>query len=71
MSTYPEVYTNFSFVYIPTMSLKLRAGVEINTDNNEEAEDVVYEGSAIGSVCCANNLPQCRQHTSNQVLILE
>ena len=50
MLTYPEVYTNFGFVYIPTMPLELRAGVEINTENNEEAEDVTYEGSAIGSM---------------------
>ena len=35
MLKYPEVYTNLDFVYIQTMSLELRAGVAIDTHNNE------------------------------------
>jgi len=53
------------------MPLELRAGIAIYTDTNEEAEDGAHEDSAIDSVRRGNNLPQRRQHTPNQLLILD
>ena len=60
MLKYPEVYTNLDFVSIPNMPLQIHVGVAIDTQNKKEAEDGAYEGSAIDSVYCENNLPQWR-----------
>ena len=71
MLKYPEVYTNMRFISIPTMPLELRAGVVLDTNSNEEDEDGEYITSASDSIRQSLQLDKWRQHTPNQILIMD
>ena len=70
MLKYPEVYTNLRFISISTMPLELRAGVQIDTDAND-LEDGAYVGSISDHVRQSLGLPAWRQHTANELLMLD
>jgi len=70
MLKYLEVYTNLDFICIATMPLELQAGIAIDTDTSDKVEDGAYVGAVTASVRRNNDLAQWRQHTPNQLLIL-
>ena len=71
MLGYPEVITNLIFAPITTMPLELRAGIRVDSDTVDVLEDGAFIGSAVDSFRRSLDMDEWRQHTANQVLVLD
>ena len=76
MLKYSEVWTDLSFICIPTTPLEFRQSIKlINIENNENAHKNIPEDSIEDGNICHNartnlNLPQRRQYTPSQISTL-
>ena len=70
MLKYPEVFTDLNFVAIPTMPLELRAGIDIDT-KNDNIEDGAQVGIVSNEIRRGLDLPEWRQHSDSEMLTLE
>ena len=81
MIKYPEVYTDLTLISIPTIPLEIWAEIEKvykdakPTDVDVNDEDTSEDGSCVGiildNIRRALNLPEWRQHTQPEILLLD
>ena len=71
MLGYPEVIINLIFAPITTIPLELRAGIRVDNDTVDVLEDGGFIGSVVDSFRRSLDMDEWRQHTANQVLVLD